>query len=377
MRNWINNVQQHIKNIPGWRTERKLVAFSVDDYGSVRIDSVKARRELDRSGVPALNRFDRFDALETREDLERLYEVLRSVTDKNGKYAKFTAFTLPCNIDFEKVLVSGDQYSYELLPDTFLRLSGEQPKAYQGAWEKWQEGMENDLIIPQFHGREHLHVGIFEQKLQDSDAQLMALLKNRSYTSLPVREAIKVSNLAAFDFWEFNENDAFHDLIIDGLNRFGEVFGNRAVHFTPPVYRYHPVLNSTLKENGISMIDTALVKQEHQGEGNYKRKFSYTGKRSAEGLLFLVRNVVFEPTEERGIDWVTYSLNQIEAAFLMKKPAIISSHRVNFSGHIDPGNREKGLGALSKLLGRITERWPEVEFMAANELGDLIKMKVD
>ena len=89
-------------------------------------------------------------------------------------------------------------------------------------------------------------------------------------------------------------------------------------------------------------------------------------------LVILVRNVVFEPTEDRGIDWVNYAFKQIEAAFFWNKPAIISSHRVNFCGHIDPKNREKGLNALKQLLKKIVEKWPDVEFMSADELGDLI-----
>ena len=63
---------------------------------------------------------------------------------------------------------------------------------------------------------------------------------------------------------------------------------------------------------------------------------------------------------------------QVEAAFRMHKPANISSHRVNFCGHIDPKNRELGLSALRELLHRIVKRWPDVEFISADELGKLI-----
>jgi hypothetical protein len=100
--------------------------------------------------------------------------------------------------------------------------------------------------------------------------------------------------------------------------------------------------------------------------------FNYTGKNSREQQHFIVRNVVFEPIDPRGFNWVNHAIRQIEAAFRWNRPAIISSHRVNFCGHIDPENREKGLSALRELLKQITERWPEVEFMAANELGDLV-----
>jgi hypothetical protein len=132
------------------------------------------------------------------------------------------------------------------------------------------------------------------------------------------------------------------------------------------------VIHKVLKEGGVKYIDTPLVKNEHQGKGKYKKTFNYTGKKNKLGQTYLVRNVVFEPTDDRGVDWVNYTMKQIEAAFRWNRPAIISSHRVNFCGHIDEGNRTEGLIALNNLLHRIVQRWPDVEFMAANELGDLV-----
>lgn len=36
----------NLKNLRGWRTPRKLVAFAVDDYCNVRLASRKARERL-------------------------------------------------------------------------------------------------------------------------------------------------------------------------------------------------------------------------------------------------------------------------------------------------------------------------------------------
>ena len=82
--------------------------------------------------------------------------------------------------------------------------------------------------------------------------------------------------------------------------------------------------------------------------------------------------MVYEPTDSRGLDWVAFTVKQIEAAFRWKRPAVISSHRVNFCGHIDSKNRVEGLESLKKLLGAIIKKWPEVEFISASELGKMI-----
>jgi len=374
---WGQELKINAKNFVGWKTKRKIVVISVDDYGNVRLDSKKARDRMEREGLKVMSPFkgfDMFDSLENRLDLELLFDVLTSVKDRNGKHAIFTPFAVPCNINFEKMVETGySKYHYELLPDTFSKLSYQYPKDYEGAWNLWQEGIHNNIFKPQFHGREHLNLKLFKEKLEKKEHQLITAIRNRSYARIPPEDYSSISTSGAFEFWDFKENSAFDEIIVDGLNAFERVFGYRATHFNPPGGREHPVIHKVLKENGIKFIDNPLIKKEHQGKGSYKTVFNYTGKRNKHGLIYLVRNVVFEPTQNRRVNWISYAMQQIEAAFRWNRPAIISSHRVNFCGHIDEENRKVGLQALKTLLKNITERWPEVEFMAANELGELIE----
>ena len=347
--------------------------ISVDDYGNVRLDSTKARENMDKAGLKIMSHFDAYDALETRRDLEMLYGALSSVKDKNGKHAVFTPFALPCNIDFEKMAENNyNNYFQETLPTTYQKLEAKDSDAYKGAWNLWKEGIDEGLMVPQFHGREHFNLKVFEEKLAKKDYELLTALNNRSYTSISSSGYATINYTAAFDFWEYSENDRFAKIITEGLDLFEKVFGYRSVHFNPPGGREHPIIHQTLKDAGIKYLDTPLIKKEHQGNGKYKKSINYTGKKNKTGMIYEVRNVVFEPTDDRGFDWVSYSMKQIETAFFWKRPAIISSHRVNFCGHIDPKNREVGIKALQELLNKIINKWPDVEFMSANELGDLI-----
>jgi hypothetical protein len=275
------------------------------------------------------------------------------------------------NIDFEKM--QKDDYTCfynETVPETFEKLSKQQPEAYRGAWDLFREGISKGLLKPQFHGREHLNLIVFNDKLKNRDTQLLTALKNNSFTSISDEEYPTMSSMAAFDFWDEKENESLIPIIEDGTRLFHEVYGYKSTYFTPPVNNIHHSLFKPLKENGIRFIDLALVHKEHQGFNSYKTLFNYIGKKTKEGIIIMVRNVVFEPTEDRGIDWVDFTMKQIEVAFRWKKPAIISSHRVNFCGHIDPQNRENGLIALKRLLKEIVKKWPDVEFMSADELGE-------
>jgi hypothetical protein len=361
------------KNTIGPKTSRKIIVFSVDDYGNVRLDSKQARDNMQAAGLKVYSRFDLLDTLETKQDLEQLFKALSSVTDKNGRHAVFTPFALPCNIDFETMAAENyENYHYETLPETYKKLAASQPEAYAGVWDLWKEGMAKGLLKPQFHGREHVNLSIFNDKLKKKDRELLTALKNRSYSSISDEEYPTMLSTAAFDFWDANENKAFAEVVADGLNQFEKVYGYRSNYFTPPVFNIHHSLFRTLKENGIEYIDLGLVRKEHQGFNKFKTEFNYTGKKNKAGLTIMVRNVVFEPTEDRGIDWVDFTIKQIETAFRWNKPAIISSHRVNFCGHIDPENRKKGLSALKQLLHEIVKKWPDAEFLSADEVGKIL-----
>ena len=60
---------------------------------------------------------------------------------------------------------------------------------------------------------------------------------------------------------------------------------------------------------------------------------------------------------------ISRCMYDIEQAFNVKQPAIISNHRASFVGGIDENNRTKGLKALDELLENILTKWPDVEFV--------------
>lgn len=362
----------YLKNIPGWRTSRKFVVFSVDDYGNVRLDSKLAREKMDKAGLKTHSRFDALDALETREDLEALYETLTVVKDKNNRPVVFTPFTLPCNINFEKVEGEGfEKYHYEILPVTYTKLEARDAKAYSGTWRLWQEGIEKSLMVPQFHGREHLNLKVFEEKLSQKDKEIITVLKNRSYTSLSHSGYKSIGWTAAFAFDTLRDINKFPNIIKTGMAAFEEVFGFRSESFTPPAQEFPSSLERNLIDYGIKHLDKPFRRKRHLGSGKYRYELNVMRRDRTTGLNTLVRNVVFEPNNGN-IDHVGKALYQIEAAFRLCKPAVISSHRVNFCGHINQKNRKQGLTALRTLLKKIVKCWPDVEFISANELGNKI-----
>lgn len=361
----------HLKNIPGWRTNRKLVAIAVDDYGNVRLHSKKAREQMDKAGLKVHSRFDAYDTLETREDLEALYEVLESVKDKNGNPAVFTPYALSCNPDFEEMERQGQkEYIPEELPTTYEKLESLLSTAYQGAWKLWQQGMENGIMQPEYHGREHLNLKAFNKKLEAKDTELLSALSTRSVTSLSGSGLDHIGWTAAFSFQGKEDYDSLKGILADGMQRFERVYGYKASCFTPPAQQFPPELEAYTAQLGIKAIDRPFFSNTHLGEGKYQRKIRAM-RQLSDGTVQLVRNVVFEPTDSH-IDHVAKAMGQISAAFFWSKPVIISSHRVNFCGLIDENNRKKGLTELQRLLQSITQKWADVEFVAMRTLADTI-----
>jgi len=117
-------------------------------------------------------------------------------------------------------------------------------------------------------------------------------------------------------------------------------------------------------------MSSPKLQKEALGGGKTKTHFRYLGKKNKHQQIYITRNVFFEPTGEA--NQVNNALKDIELAFDFKKPAVISSHRVNYIGVIDEHNRKKGLKELKDLLTYIVKKWPDVEFMTSTELGNII-----
>jgi hypothetical protein len=362
-----NKLINNIKNIPGWKSNRKLLAFAVDDYGNIRLASADAKEKLLKNGVNLKGRFDQLDALDTREDYEHLFEVLASVKDKNNRSAVFTTYAMPCNIDFDKTLEKGE-FVYEFLDQTYQKAIASDASAYAGAYELMQQGIKSGLIMPQFHGREHINVHLFNALLRDQHPHLLANLEKRSIAGLPSHPNFPdVSYNAAFTFWDKQEIELHKVIITDGLQAFEKVYGFFPITFTASARPPHPDLFEFINKLGVKSIDKLRFDKYHLGNGKYVKGYNSLGKKKNEQYVTVVRNCFFEPNS-KNINWVDYTYKQIEAAFFWKTPAIISSHRVNFCGYIDPKNRENGLDNLKRLLHKVVKHHPDVEFVGMDEL---------
>jgi hypothetical protein len=65
---------------------------------------------------------------------------------------------------------------------------------------------------------------------------------------------------------------------------------------------------------------------------------------------------------------VDKAIESIAIAFFWGKPAVISSHRINYVGGLSEDNRNNTLEQLDQLLKRIIKKWPDVQFINSEQL---------
>ena len=133
-------------------------------------------------------------------------------------------------------------------------------------------------------------------------------------------------------------------------------------------------MEPVMKECGIEYLQGLAFQQIPVEDEPLKciTKYHYLGQRNKLGQTYLVRNAFFEPYKGDAIDWTAECLNRVSIAFKCRKPAIISTHRLNFIGSLDMSYRDKNLEKFKALLISIKKNWPAVEFMSSDELGQLI-----
>jgi hypothetical protein len=364
-------IRKNFSNIPGWRTNRKIVVIESDDWGSIRMSSNDSYEALVKAGVSlskgVSGRYNKYDTLESKDDITFMFEVLNSVKDSQNSSAKITAMSLVANPDFEKIKEDDYQnYHYELFTKTLERYNR------ADSFQMWKQGFKENIFFPEFHGREHLNVASWMRALQSKDSE--ALLAFEHGITGYNRKNSNINFQAAFDL-EFNTDiEIQKDIVKDGLILFEQIHGIKSRFFVPPNGRINDALEEVAFANGIQYISTSKIHYEALGDGKVNKQYRHIGKSNKHNQKYITRNAFFEPSGSVRNE-VDGCLAEIACAFRWKKPAVISSHRINFIGSLDLKNRDVSLNKLKQLLMAIVKKWPDVEFMTSSELGDVVAGK--
>lgn len=365
-----NILASNVKNIiGGTRVPEKMIILESDDWGSNRIASRDDFKNLVKAGIlnDKSSTYDRCDTIARTEDLEILFDILSSVKDKNGNSAIITPFFNVVNPDFDKIRESDYQvYHYETFIQTLEKIGEE-----NGVLKLWKEGIAKGLVIPAYHGREHLCVPLWMKYLRNDDKRVKEAFLHHFYA---VPKVLGLTNMAgAFRPSLYFDNEAqmkFNGAaLVDGIRLVTEILETKISVFAPPNGISHLYFDKLLSENGIKLIhNTRRYEPDGKGSGVLAKR-----KANEYNQKYYNRTCAFEPSYSNNA--LDICLHQIQGAFNWHKPAIISTHRVNYMGYISPSNRDKGISQLQQLLKAIVKKWPDVVFASSNDYANILLNK--
>jgi hypothetical protein len=356
-----------LKHILGWKTSRKIIVFESDDWGSFSFKNQQIRDKYIQNYDTELWMYNN-DAFESFEDLKQLSHVLTSTVDKNQNTACFTFLLNPANPDFDKIEEANfENYYYESFAETLKkRKDGKQ------ILDWYHKSIKEKRIEVGFHGREHLNPRLWMKHLKLGNKIALRDFKDRTWGFSKLNQAdVKSSYRSTFKIESYDELDDLKINIKEGVELMNTIFNQKTRYFLPPDGPYHLNLNKTLADNGIKFIGLAKLHNNPLEPKLQQKKLFWLGKQTKENLTVITRNVIFEPASPRYIG-VDSAIQQIEKAFAYKNPAVISTHRANYGGTLNPNNRTNSLSELKILLDKISKKWPQVEFLTSSKLGQII-----
>ncbi len=370
----IKNIKQilsrNLLNIPGWRTNRKIVVFESDDWGSIRMPNKETYNTLLNSSIAnSLSLYDSLDSLERRDDFQALLDLGSEFKDSKNNPLVFTLNTVMQNPDFVKIRASGYEEFYGVpFFQSYQQYYGEDLQ------DLWFKGMEEKLIRPQFHAREHLNEYLWLKDLRNGYEDTRIAFDHEFFAiKTKTSSSLRKHYLATY-FSETEEEFKRVSLATkEGLEIFSNVFGFTSDTFIASNYTWPKELETILNENGIN----GLQSQRGNTNTDYKNgttsvKRFYTGQKNEINQIYTVRNVIFEPYSDKNKNWIETAMKEIKNAFFWKKPAIVCMHRVNFASNMNVKNRDNNLILLKQFIVKILKRYPEVEFMSSDQLVNLI-----
>jgi len=356
----------------GYKTKRHIIVLESDDWGSIRIPSLEARRNMQKQGVVfcSPDSYDRFDTLETNEDITYLMETLASVRDSIGNPAKMTLNFVMANPDFEKIRNNGYQnYKYEPFTETYHRYPN-----CDRSFEYLCQGRSSGVFQIQFHGREHLNVPKWLRALRLHLPSVIAAF-NEGCFSLGINDGgISGHFMEAYNAEKIEDYVFLKASIIEGLSLFKDIFGFSSSTMIPPCYTWDPIIEETSSQAGITCIQGSAIQRHSKYytlENKKQTEFRWTGDCNALGQLYTIRNCFFEPSISSKHDQ-NACLNDIEKQFSLNHPAIISCHRQNFIGGLYKENRDNNIKDLRDMLSCVVKKYPDVEFLSSDELANNI-----
>lgn len=350
----VQRVERRLHDHAGWRCTEPLLIFESDDWG---LDRRASSERLKAFGKPG-QRAD--EELETVEDLRRLFDVLDRYRDVSGRPAVLTANVVVASPDHDAI--KRDRY------EVYHEIPMNRREDLRAAW---QEGVARGVVCAELHGRSHFSIAAWMADLRNDVAGARALSSEHRHGGLSLLESESQRYHTEYMTWRTGVEPDERPLVAelkDSLDILEELFGRRPTSTIAPHYVFTSRIEEAWREAGLRYVQGAQYQVLPGQASEYGRvTVSHTlGERSPGGLVYLKRSVRFEPRPERPHQGITSALADIRSCFEQGVPAVVDTHRVNYTGRY----RDSALHELGELLDALRPLRPL--FLTTGELGEAI-----
>ncbi|MEZ0154853.1 MAG: hypothetical protein AB9Q22_08130 [Candidatus Reddybacter sp.] len=296
--------------------------------------------------------------------IQRLNDLLKTFKqhkDSKGRSPVLTANMVLAVPDIEKSQGNNADYHRLLLDQGF-------PELYQA----FKTAAEKGCFVPQLHGMEHYN--------GETLVHLQALLDPRT------KEAF--SNPGWWD-WE-SLDSPLQGHYVDGgslptqaidraqashiiklaSEHFERLFGAPSYSTVAPCYLWNSEIEDEWFKHGIQSIQTAGYRctgRDSTGHYHQDKPLIRPGEHNPKGQTYLVRNVMFEPTD--GNTNAVTAWAETRAAIAQALPVTISTHRYNFTR--SETEHKDSIAELNILLQKLITL-PGTRFLSSPELAQAI-----
>jgi hypothetical protein len=346
---------------------KPILVIESDDWGWNTGDANSIAKSYRKAGyeIPS---YAEQSLLETPEEVRSMVDMLARHKDSRGKPAVLTANMVLANIDFEAVREN------KLSEVVLIPLDSNSPRnpVSKRLLSEYIKGMESGTFWPQLHGLCHINKDAWLKGIRNNEPLAAKAFLLNSPPLGYAGEDVAQYNGVYSDFSVTPSVPQKYEDQIKDINEASAIF-YRIFKFYPkseiaPFYVWDDNTEEAFFSTGIRYIQGANTQIYGRGRnGNLLQQSHDFGQRSKRGLLYLTRDLTFEPQKSKKSP-VALLKWKIRAIFSVGRPAVIVSHRTNYVGI----NAEKNRKQLNEILDYVEQKFPSVLYMGSDELGGII-----
>lgn len=329
-----------------WR-RLKAVVFQSDDWGLCAWcpdeEAYRALCDTPAFRSPAGRAYGR-STLESADDVRALAAVLEEVSGADGLPPVWQANTVMAAPDYARLEASGFAAG---APPALLQ--PEVPPRWQrpGLWDEVRRAEGRGLWRAELHGLLHVPASAWLEALRRGEPDARLALRHQC---LVCEAAEAGSEFGPREPWELRARQ-----LERGARHFAAFFGRPPTSFCPPDYGWDPRVEAAAARLGVGVLQ-GRAEQAGLPLGRLHQRWRAARWRRRAGPLFAMpARIAFEPRGEvdpGGRRGAHAALRRARAAWAAGRPAVVSSHRLNYA-HLDAVRSAAGRVQLRALLGAL------------------------